>query len=78
MLERLNIFLAAYSEYGKSDKYESDVVLEKLKKRLIALSEWSLGIGMAGNDSELIRHSTMYKLHSEWLDNLKINNLSAG
>jgi hypothetical protein len=72
MLERLNTFLTAYSEYGKSDRYEGDAVLEKLKKRLIALSELSHSMGTARNNPELIRHSTMYKLHSEWLDYLKL------
>ena len=69
MIDRLRRFLKAYSFNKKDFLYTEIQVLDKVVKRLKALSYWSACYGEQTRNREIIEHSKMYLLHADWVQN---------
>ncbi|GAB6091680.1 phosphotransferase [Spirochaeta dissipatitropha] len=70
IIDRLNVFLTAYSQNKSRYFYEIPDVIIKVKKRLKSLSHWSREYGLENNKKELIQHADMYMAHANWIESV--------
>ena len=67
MKTRINLFLEAYSSGDSSFFYNRKELIQKVKKRLKALSAWSHEFGVNTENRDIIENAKMYDLHSDWV-----------
>lgn len=70
MLNRLKIFLNAYSSDEKEFLYNEKEVIDKIEKRLKVLASWSESYGIQTKNQEIQNNAKMYLLHAKWIKGL--------
>jgi len=70
MLNRLKLFLDAYSDDKKEFLYDEEKVIDKIVKRLKVLASWSESYGLKTQNQEIQNNGKMYLLHAKWIKSL--------
>ncbi|MDC7126258.1 MAG: phosphotransferase [Spirochaetales bacterium] len=65
-MDKLNDFLKAYSLGEQKYLYSLSIVIPKISKRLIALSNWSRKYALKNSNNEMLKHAEMYQSHAKW------------
>ena len=69
MINRIELFIQSYANENKVYLYSLKEILIKVQERLLQIAVWSEEKWEETNNSELLLHAKMYRLHCDWLNN---------